>query len=248
MSQYFVHAEYALVAIFNSVVNWPGFRLEPATPDNGNYFGFAQFLSTLALLVVVFNVSDFRYRYRLSVLRYNVRIIAIVTSIFVATGLLIADIWFNNGFEIFTFLNNYSNITIFLATIFLSLVIYIVCVCFLFPVRFKRTNALSFFRSTTYYIHQGNKERLQAVAEELRPAVMDIFRYASFAAHGDNPAQPKQVEACAHDLLLALADRRFCSVVVDRVPALALGCFETAKPTKTPPLVCSRAILAPNLY
>jgi hypothetical protein len=58
--------------------------------------------------------------------------------------------------------------------------------------------------------------------------MMDIFRYASLVKGADNPAQPKQIEACAHDLLLTLADRRFCSLIVDRVPGLALQCFEIA--------------------
>jgi hypothetical protein len=218
-----------MMVILNNIANWSGFFLEPAIPDNGNYFGFAQFLSTLALLVVVFNVSDYRYKYRLSVLRHDIRAISIAISICVAIGLLITDVWFNNHLKILHFLNNYSNITIFLAAIFLTLVVYIVCACFLFPTRFRSTNALSFFQSTTYYIHQGNKERLQAVGEELRPAVADIFRYASLVKIQGNHASQKKVEACAHDLLLALADPRFCSVIVDRVPGLALQCFEAAK-------------------
>jgi len=66
--------------VTDAIWNWGGFHLEPATSDTSSVFGLAQFLSTLALLVVVLNVSDFRYRYRLSITRYDVRWIAILTA------------------------------------------------------------------------------------------------------------------------------------------------------------------------
>jgi hypothetical protein len=192
------------------------------------FFGLAQFLSTLALLVVVFNVSDFRYRYRLYVTRFDIRKGAIRIAGTIAAVLMITEIWFQNSFLVPRFLNHYSNIKLILAAVFLALVIYIVAVCFLRPVQLRRANAVQFFNATTRLIHQGNKDRLQAIAEELGPAMENIFRLASQVnSHRDKSKRPVE-QTCAHDLLLALADRRFCNLIVDRDPAFAIRCFVLA--------------------
>ena len=107
------------------------FRIESAnTSSSGNFFGLAQFLSTLALLVVVFNVSDFRFRYRIAVRRYDIRRVGIAISGFIAVALLMTELWFNNGLSIFHFMNNKDNIELLLASIFVALVLYVVCACY----------------------------------------------------------------------------------------------------------------------
>ena len=149
-------------AVAEAVINWPGLRLEPAASDASNVFGLAQFLSTLALLVVVFNVADFRYRYRLLLRRYDVRTLGILISGIIAIILLVTEFWFQNSLPIPRFLNHYGNIKIVLAAIFIALVLYVVSACFLRPAALRRSNALQFFRATNHYIHQGNKDQLQS--------------------------------------------------------------------------------------
>ncbi|MBM3577267.1 MAG: hypothetical protein FJX40_06310 [Alphaproteobacteria bacterium] len=214
--------------VYDAIRNWNGFQLEPAISDTSSVFGLAQFLSTLALLVVVFNVSDFRYRYRLYVTRYDIRKAAILTASAIAGVLLLTEFWFQNALPIPRFLNHYSNIKIVLAAVFLVLIIYIVLVCFLRPPKLARANAVQFFRATTHLIHQGNKDRLQAIAEDLGPAMEDIFRLGSQVRSHSEPSKPPIEQVCAHDLLLTLADRRFCNLIVDRDPAFAIRCFVLA--------------------
>jgi hypothetical protein len=53
---------------------WQQFRLTEAVPaSSGSPFEFAQYLASLALFMVVMTASDFRYRYRLSLSRLNLR-------------------------------------------------------------------------------------------------------------------------------------------------------------------------------
>jgi|SRR5271165_3066752 len=206
-----------------------GFVIESAhRSPSGGFFGLAQFLSTLALLVVVFNVSDFRFRYRLAVRRNNIRRIGIYISGFVALALILTELWFNNGLFIFHFLNNEGNIRLLLASIFVALVLYIVCACYLWPAHFRKSNAKQFFDATIFYIHQGNKDRLQAIAEELNQSLVDIFSVVS-SIKNLNKNTPYEYQGIAHNLVLALADKRFCALIVDRVPAFALRCFELAR-------------------
>ncbi len=211
------------------------FRIESAnTSSSGNFFGLAQFLSTLALLVVVFNVSDFRFRYRIAVRRYDIRRVGIAISGFIAVALLMTELWFNNGLSIFHFMNNKDNIELLLASIFVALVLYVVCACYVWPARFRASNAKLFFNSTTFYIHQGNKERLQAIAEELNRSLGDIFSARS-SIDGESTNVASDYQIIAHNLLLALADNRFCALIVDRVPAFTLRCFELAHQNPTAP-------------
>ncbi|WP_363346257.1 hypothetical protein [Methylocystis echinoides] len=225
-------AANCVTSIYSSVIrafrDWDGFQIEPATSDTSSVFGLAQFLSTLALLVVVFNVSDFRYRYRLHVTRYDVRRIAILTASTIACILLLTEFWFQNALPLPHFLNHYGNIKIILAAFFLGLVIYIVSVCFLRPAQLRRANAVQFFNATTRFIHQGDKDRLQAIAEDLGFTMDDIFRLAAQVSSHRNPSKLSIDQACAHDLLLSLADRRFCDLIVERDPAFAIRCFMLA--------------------
>lgn len=220
--------------VYGAILSWDGFAIDSAKGDLSNVFGLAQFLSTLALLVVVFNVSDFRYRYRLSARRYNIRKIAIWFSGILAAVLVATEFWFENSFPIPHFLNHYGNIKIILASSFLIFVLYVVSACFLRPAIFRRSNALQFFQSTNHYIHQGNKDRLQAIAEELNYTMESVFRYASELPINPGPGPrpgpaPRIEQACAHDLLLTIADRRFCNIIVERNPSFAIRCFTFAE-------------------
>lgn len=68
------------------------------------------------------------------------------------------------------------------------------------------------------------------MAEELSFSIAHIFEIASKIPKGDGAVQrnlPPEY-GYAHDLLLLIADRRFCHLIVDRVPGFAIMCFELA--------------------
>jgi len=208
--------------------------LEPAhvEGDATGIFGLAEFFAILALFVTIFNVSDFRYRYRASVWPLNVRTIGLGAIISISLILILTEFWFQNHFLLPHFLNSYANLKLVLATFFAAIVYVFVAACFVWPPRFWQMNARRFYEVTNYYVHQGNTDRLQAIAEELSSAIEDIFVYASKIQIDDNPSLTSLL---AHDVMLILADRRFCHVVVDRVPGLALRCFRLASTYPTVP-------------
>lgn len=181
------------VALFGSdtastvhVSTW--LTLEPARveTDAAGIFGLAQFFATLALFVTIFNVSDFRYRYRASVWPLNVRTIGLWAVISIGLILILMEFWFQNHLLLPHFLNNYANLKLALAVFFAGVVIMFVAACFVWPTRFGRMNARRFLEVTNYYIHQGNANRLQAIAEELSSAMKDIFVHASKISNEDD--------------------------------------------------------------
>lgn len=225
-------------AALDAFRNWDGFCLEAAkVTGSSNIFGIGEFVSTLALLVIVVTVSDFRYRYRFAVQRLNVRMLGIWVATIIGAFLLLTEVWFQNSLPIFHFINSYSNLKIVLAMGFLGLVLYVVVTCFMRHPKFQRSNAKQFFETTAQLIHQGNADRLQVVAEELSFSIARIFQGASKIPNDGGTIQPKlsPEHGYAHDLLLLIADRRFCHLIVDRVPGFAIMCFELAAKYPTVP-------------
>jgi hypothetical protein len=225
-------------AALDAFRNWDGFQVEPAKiAGSANIFGIGEFISALALLVIVVTVSDFRYRYRFAVHRYNVRTRGIWIAATIGVLLLLTEVWFQNSLPIPRFINSYSNLKIVLAMVFLGLVFYVVATFFVRPRNFQKSNAEQFFETTLHFIHQGNADRLQVVAEELSYSIDRIFESASKIPNNGNTIQPKlsPEHGYAHDLLLLIADRRFCHLIVDRVPDFAIRCFELAAKYPTVP-------------
>ncbi|MGH7887734.1 MAG: hypothetical protein ACREPG_07700, partial [Candidatus Binatia bacterium] len=225
-------------AALDAFRNWDGFRLEPANVGSSpNVFRIAEFISTLALLVIIVTVSDFRYRYRFAVQRFDVRTLGIGVAATIGVFLLLTEVWFQNSLPIPHFINSYSNLKILLAAAFLLLVLYVVAACFLYPSIFRRSNAKKFFEATVHFIHQGNADRLQVVAEELSFSIARIFESASKIPNDGGTIQPtlSPEHGYAHDHLLLIADRRFCHLIVDRVPGFAIMCFELAAKYPTVP-------------
>ncbi|MDN8924031.1 hypothetical protein Q0P01_14750, partial [Staphylococcus aureus] len=56
-------------------------------------FGFSEFLASLALLVVVFTVTDIRYKFRISIAPIPIYKITFVVITLVGLISLITDIW-----------------------------------------------------------------------------------------------------------------------------------------------------------
>jgi hypothetical protein len=157
-------------AALDSFRNWDGFHLEPAkVVGSTNIFGIAEFISTLALLVVIVTLSEFRYRYRFAVQRLNVRTLGTSVAATIGALLLLTEFWFQNSLPTPRFLNSYSNLKIILAAAFLLLVFYVVVACFLRPPKskgrtpsnFLRRPFISFIRETLIgYRSWGRNSRL----------------------------------------------------------------------------------------
>jgi hypothetical protein len=210
---------------------WGQFHIIAAeAPTSRSIFGLAEYLASLALFLVVINISDFRYSYRLSLTRINLRKFGFMITLIVGLSILVTDIWFENGLPIPKLFSSENNVKAALGFVFLSFVFIVISVAVAQPPKFSKRNAKQFLDVNYHFIHQGDPGRLQIVAEELRRSLPSIFTIAA----GNLPHRKKKVDEnvaqdCARQLLLLLADRRFCRVVVDKVPSFAFTCFLLAQ-------------------
>ncbi|WP_299621454.1 hypothetical protein [Pelagibius sp.] len=197
-------------------------------PASGYIFSFSEYLATLALLLVVVMISDFRYRYRLATHALRLQVLAFWIAVVVGLLLLAIDVWFENSLPIPDALNNANNLKVLLGLVFLISVFYVVFVAFVRPPRFGRLNAERFLLVTWHTIHQGNPEKLQIVAEELDRSIDHILALATPNSGSRVKSRKRRsfsIESTSSELLLLLADRRFCQVVVDKVPGFAARFF-----------------------
>lgn len=222
-----------LYAVYLVATLMDAFQLiEPKPSATGSIFGFAEYLASLALFLVIMTSSDFRYRYRLSLTKTNLRKVGFWVALGIGTALLLIDWWYQNGFPTFKFLANPSNLKAALALILLGSVSYLISVAVIRPPTFTKANAQQFLSANYHFIHEGNPERLQVIAEELQHSLEPLFRlYTGFPtpSRKNEEQEPPHEQRYAHDFFLLLGDHRFCSVVVSKVPTFAIACFEEAQ-------------------
>jgi hypothetical protein len=212
---------------------WQQFRLVvTCPPPTENIFGLGEYLASLALFLVVMTISDFRYTYRLSLTRTNLRKAGFWISLGIGIAILVTDVWFDNCWPVPKLVSNPNNVKALFGLVFLSFVFRVISVAVIRPPVFTKGNARPFFEVNYHLIHQGNPDRLQVVAEELRRSIPDIVALAATVPKLDDAGGRENLtdeQAYAHDFLLLIGDRRFCRVVVDKVAAFAFACFVEAQ-------------------
>jgi hypothetical protein len=218
---------------------WRQFEIVPTKGlPSSSIFGFSEFLAVLALLLVVLTASDFRYRYRLSLAVPDLRRLGFWLALLIGVLLLGTDVWFDNGRPTIRLLSNPNNIKAALALAFLLYVFRVIYVAVLQPPRFTARNAKRFFEANYWFIHEGNPDRLQVVAQETGRSLHSIVASAARAM----PRSARQqgllpnMNDYATNFLLLIGDGRFCRVVVDKVPSFAIECFQNVQKVATPQL------------
>jgi len=206
-----------------------------ATPHPMKIFGFAEFLPAVALLVVVYTVADVRYKFRIAVAPGFLYASTFSLIAVIGAQTLLTDIWLAQGWwvprvlwltpAIWQGIFGFMFLGAFLTWMYYG---------FIRPPIFGRRNARRFGRELYRYILRGNDDELKVIANELVRSAKTLVRYSMSIPSriGDKDAQPpharKQpsVERFAYDILLLIANRKFCRHVVASSPVTAQAFFE----------------------
>lgn len=202
------------------------FEIVPATvPEGGGLFSFSEFLATLALLLVVITVSDYKYRFRLSLTKFPLKLIAFWVGLGAGLSILLVDFWFHNGFPIPAGMNNPINIKLLIGLVFVLFVFYLNFISFVRPPRYSKGNCDRFARSLFSVVAEGDPNRMLVAAEELGPSIVPIVDAANEVRRGDDNADIPKLNGYAHDILYLLAERRFCRVLARSAPLVGHDLF-----------------------
>ncbi|WP_433735154.1 hypothetical protein [Pseudomonas monteilii] len=210
------------------------FHLNPSEPK---FFGFSEFLTGLALMVLAWTIGDVRYRFRIKAAPAPL----LAATYFIVCGVgfltLVTDLWRAQGWLVPE--GNILSPALWqalLAGIFLLTFLTWAWFAFIRPPKFGRSNAERFAQTLYRHIVKGDPAELSVIADELASSAKALVRYApdkyrpgkqaNELPEGKAPQRLTNTEGYAHDLLLLIADMRLCRAIVDSSPITALAIFE----------------------
>jgi hypothetical protein len=204
--------------------------LEETAPK---FFGFSEFLASLALMVLAWTIADDRYRFRIRVAPLPLRglTFGVVTAVGVLT--LLTDLWRAQEWPVpkVGVLTPAIWQTLLAGMFFVTFLAWI-WFAFIMPSRFGKWNAKRYAQTLYRFILKGSPTELAVVADELMYSAKEIVGHATDrsdfthdAKRSEGREEPTKVEAYANDILLLLADKRFCRAIVESSPGTALRFF-----------------------
>jgi hypothetical protein len=228
-----------VTAVSNSICDVLGLCLVSATPATNKLFGFAEFVQAFALLVLVYTMADVRYRFRAATAPVPIWAITFWFSALIGFGTLLTDLWFLNGFPIFTFLANQTYWQFVFGLLFIGTVLLWLWYAYLQPPSFGRRNGERFTRQLYLYVLQGAESEMPVIASELRRSAWNIVKHATLTPHrlppgmkGPEQPQPTKLNECANSILLIIGSRKFCRHIVESAPITAIAFFQSMSEQK----------------
>lgn len=209
----------------------------PETPL-ARVFGFPELLSALALFVVVYTVSDTRYKLRVNLApQWLFRATFWIVSV-IAICALLTDVWVAQRWWLIR--------TAHLETPFwqgilggLFLLVFLTWMYFAFikPAKFTERNSDHFANVVVGYVSSGNEAQLIAVASELYASAdslvtlcptYDEVKTSNETYSSTGRATISEGRQRAWDLMLLMANPRLCRQIVSFVPQTAWAFLDAA--------------------
>ncbi|MEW8348284.1 MAG: hypothetical protein AB2687_08230 [Candidatus Thiodiazotropha taylori] len=189
------------------------------------FFGFSEYLTSLALMVLAWTIADIRYRFRiqttsLPLLKITFIVLSTVGLLTLLTDLWSSQQWYVPKGNILTpalwqaFLGSLTLIT-FLSWAWIALIR---------KPRFNKYTCEQYGKTIYKYILNSSSREMAVAASELQYAARSIIRHAEEKqiSHQSTISHVTTnnliVNAYASDMLLLIADKRFCKTLVEKAP------------------------------
>ena len=207
----------------------------PLDASGPKFFGFSEFLAGLALLVLAWTIADVRYRFRVRTAPIPLQ--GITFSVVAAVGVLtlMTDLWRAEGWLVPRgYLLTPASWQALLGGVFLVTFLTWAWFAFIRPPPYSKRNTERFAQTLYHFILKGSPTELAVIADELARSAKSLVGYATdrgevkndwSAREGKTKRTFSKVEAYANDLLLLIADKRFCRAIVESSPGTALAIF-----------------------
>ena len=196
-----------------------GICFVPAGSSSDSIFGFSAFISALALLFVVYTITGERYKFRIATAPIPLYIISFYMMLFIGIGVLVSELWVNLGWLTPDFNLSQSLWQAIFAVLFLITLCLWAYFGFISPPKFGKNNYKQFIDQLYVRILDGNVDVLKEVASEITPSIRHIVTCAS-----GNKSECKDY---AHDILLLIANKRFCEIIAEYHPNLIIELYES---------------------
>ena len=187
------------------------------------YFGFAELISGLALVLVVWTIADLRYKFRIDTASLPVRGASLVIIPVIGVLTLLTDYWRSSQSRVPTggWLTPESW-QLLLGGSFLLVLIAWFWLAFFRPARFNRWNSAKFVKHVESHLLQGAPAELTIIGDELADSVSKLVAYSPGKSA---PEKMTRAQVHALKLLLAIGSPKFCQAVVEGTPRLIINLF-----------------------
>lgn len=212
----------------------------PLTEPSPGIFGLQQFVPGLALMALAWTTADARYRFRVASAALPARTITFVVLASVGPLTLLTTLWHAQHWLV----PRGSLLTpavwqAILGGAFIGTFLLWAWVAFVRPPVFGPRNAKHYARA--FYVSVLRGADLPEIVYELGGSVSRLVRFATDEEKPRRRAGPdlgsadekvSDVEVCANQILLLMADRKVCRTIVNSSPITAILLFEEVSRTK----------------
>lgn len=203
--------------------------------DSPRLFGFPEFLAGLALMALVWSITDIRYRFRISsaplpLEKVTFGVISSIGALTILTDLWRSEEWPVPCGNILT-PNSWQAL---LATTLLIAFLLWAWFAFIKPPIFSRFNSRRYAQALYEGVIKSAPAELNIIADELGRSARSLIRHATsrLPLERNNNNKVKKwllskfnCDAYADDILLLIADNRICKAIIDNSPQTALRFF-----------------------
>jgi len=220
----------------NEVCFWVFCFVPQASSPVPKIFGFAEFVSSLALLVIVYTVTDIRYRFRIAITPLPLYRLTFILIAVIGVESLLTEIWMAEGWWVpkVVFLTRVIWQTLF-AILFLTLFMSWMYYAFISPPIFNPSNSSRYAQTLYQIIVKGSSNELPVIADELGRSAKSLVTWSCerASAGSDSPAANKRravqkptTADFAYDILRLVANRKLCSHIIGSSHSTAIAFFD----------------------
>lgn len=209
----------------------------PSKKIGSPIFGFAEFISALALLGVIYTISDIRYKFRVAIAPVPLFNLTYILIAGIGFGTLLTDIWVAEGWLVPQSLLNESIWRGMFAFFFLLIVLLWMYYAFIKPPIFCAKNYHKFAQELYSLILKGADTDLSIIASELtrsaksliqhsKPKQKPPMRQKESIEKKEKAKHTPNVGDYAHDVLLLIGNKKLCRNIIASSPGTAIAFFE----------------------
>ncbi|ALR05996.2 hypothetical protein XFHB_03075 [Xylella fastidiosa] len=215
----------------------------PLDGSGQTFFGFSEFLTGLALMVLAWTIADVRYRFRIQVaplplLRISFYVVAAIGLLTLLTDLWRAEQWLVPRGILLT----PAVWQALLGGAFLLTILTWAWLGFIRPPTYGQYNAERFKQTLFGIISNGSPIELAVIADELAHSAEALVQHAtnryslqngeSIECEAEEQQDLPQVNRYANVILRLIADKRLCRAIVAESPRTAFALFQAIANTR----------------
>lgn len=188
-------------------------------------FGFSEFLAALALLVIVYTITDARYKFRIATAPFNLPNVTFPVIALIGFGTLTTEVWVAESWPTFTWNLSQALWQSIFALTFLIIVLLWLWFAFISPPKFTKRNHKRFYAVVYTYVMQSKQDEIKMLSDELACNLANIVKKANEI--DGNDVGDKNNDECktAYDLIYLLSNKNFCDAIALYSPHTAIVFF-----------------------